>query len=1060
MRCIPFLLFSITSALVASDVTTYRGIDGSGTFDESGLLRSWPKDGPKKLWSAPTAHGWANVSVVGDKVYIIGGQNAQLHIFALEDGRLLDKIMMGPAIWKRWTGSRTVPIIANGMAVGGMPSGQLVGVDLATKLVKWDINAWKSFGSGKGHQGWGWPESPSLHKNLVIFSACSRDLETPPLVAVDIRTGKPVWQMAQETPSASKPFLRYSAADVSGVTFSHRGRPMVVYPTLNFLVALDADTGKKLWEIPKSGGSVLPPIYIRDRGWLLVNLSFDTPEKKNVSALTLLELSPDGSSYTIRWRRPGANTGWNYAAVSGDRVFTHGMDGSLVYDAQGNIIIDENSKIKSPGDKSSSIAGTTDIYARTGCLLCLDLLTGRLLDSLDANFPNGAHIVSAEGCIYAQDAAPNSPKTEKNDPQQTQDKGPPLRIRLISPTATGMKVVGTLNIPLKTAEDLGGSSPGDVNWYAAISPVISHGRLFVRYGGLHVFDLRAEQVFTGTRGDGSGVIQSASAAIPASRTINLRWTAEAAGGEVVAKSTALYHLDPSGVVTARDSVTGTELWRSKSLGKAGVGTGLILRSDTGFALAAGRLRQFALKDGLERWNVACDGAFAPITIHDVVVVQGKDALTAFAVSDGKECWKSAGAGAAPVKLRCDGTPFLATIDGRLLSIHDGTAILSGLPTGTAHVGIGAKRYAAGEGKITCAEIRNNDGAFSAHTLWTVQIPPQAGQPVVHEGRLYACIGNTLKVYDALTGTERGSLALTAAPTAAPLIAAGHLWLPGAGGAENSLVVTLGDTPKIVWNYSTQGEIAAPIFLTDGYALRAGGRLHALLGPSPVEPSPVSIITTSERERPSDLKPFANDTMPTDWLFAGPIPKKDPDLDHLASIGGRQKAAIVKGLSFEVDGATYTFASPSATSIGPAQYAGDRPVIELTVTHSKQWNTTGYYAATIDNEQERFVRYSILTPGTKPWIARLDTRSFLNGVAIDETQPIRLGVGRHKLLVVAGMGQAEDWGKIFMLPRFIDDTDAVSKLLERDKRQQADWKQYQKEEFGKLFVLPSAYIPTP
>jgi hypothetical protein len=233
-----------------------------------------------------------------------------------------------------------------------------------------------------------------------------------------------------------------------------------------------------------------------------------------------------------------------------------------------------------------------------------------------------------------------------------------------------------------------------------------------------------------------------------------------------------------------------------------------------------------------------------------------------------------------------------------------------------------------------------------------------------------------------------------------------------------------------------------------------------MGPSPVEPSPVSIITISERERPSDLKPFANDTMPTDWLFAGPIPKKDPDLDHLASIGGRQKAAIVKGLSFEVDGATFTFASPSATSIGPAKYAGDRPVIELTVTHSKQWNTTGYYAATIDNDQERFVRYSILTPGSNHWIARLDTRSFLNGVAIDETQPIRLGVGRHKLLVVAGMGQAEDWGKIFMLPRFIDDTDAVTKRLERDKRQQADWKQYQKEEFGKPFVLPSANIPTP
>lgn len=141
---------------------------------------------------------------------------------------------------------------------------------------------------------------------------------------------------------------------------------------------------------------------------------------------------------------------------------------------------------------------------------------------------------------------------------------------------------------------------------------------------------------------------------------------------------------------------------------------------------------------------------------------------------------------------------------------------------------------------------------------------------------------------------------------------------------------------------------------------------------------------------------------------------------------------------------------------PGPYA----VVELTVTHSKKWNTTGYYFVTIDNDQERFVRYATLVPGNSPWIARLDLRSYLDGMLINETQPIRLGVGRHTLLVVAGMGQAEDWGKIFMLPRFIDNTQAITTILEKDKRLEADWNRYQGEELGKPFVLPIANVPAP
>ncbi len=470
------LLGNLTSA----DVTTYRGIDGSGTYAETGLLRTWPEGGPKRTWFASPGRGWGNVSVVGDKVYVIGGSTASLFVHALEDGKTLGEVKLGSAGAKGWPGSRTAPIIMDGMAAGGTPNGQLYGIDLTTMTKTWDLNAWKNFGNGKGTMGWGWSETPAKHGNLVIFSTASKNLETPPLVAIDIRTGKTVWEMAQEAHPDGKP-KKYSAADGSGVVIQHRGRAIVAYPTYRYLVALDANTGKMLWEIPSEGPQGLPPLYIREKGWLLANLKMPNVDGKKVSSLTLLELSPDGTSYTIRWCRPFAHkSDYGFAAVSGDRIYTQGLRIAPVLDALGKQLVAPD-----PVDKKSGNTNKSD-------LLCLDLLTGKCLDHLDIDVSGGGHIVTAEGMVYVQDHLPVSPPDPSlSKEEQNLAKIPPLRMRLIQPTETGMKVVGNLTIPIRTKNDLGGSRDRDMSWYAAIEPVISHGRLFIRYGGLCVFDIRA-----------------------------------------------------------------------------------------------------------------------------------------------------------------------------------------------------------------------------------------------------------------------------------------------------------------------------------------------------------------------------------------------------------------------------------------------------------------------------------------------------------------------------------------------------------------------------------------
>ena len=53
----------------ADDWPQYRGPDRSGVSRETGLLKTWPKDGPPLLWTYRDAGvGFTPPSVVGDRL--------------------------------------------------------------------------------------------------------------------------------------------------------------------------------------------------------------------------------------------------------------------------------------------------------------------------------------------------------------------------------------------------------------------------------------------------------------------------------------------------------------------------------------------------------------------------------------------------------------------------------------------------------------------------------------------------------------------------------------------------------------------------------------------------------------------------------------------------------------------------------------------------------------------------------------------------------------------------------------------------------------------------------
>ena len=61
---------SITTAY-AADWPRYMGPNRDGTSTETGLLRSWPKEGPKVLWTVPLGIGFGGPAVSRGKVYLL-----------------------------------------------------------------------------------------------------------------------------------------------------------------------------------------------------------------------------------------------------------------------------------------------------------------------------------------------------------------------------------------------------------------------------------------------------------------------------------------------------------------------------------------------------------------------------------------------------------------------------------------------------------------------------------------------------------------------------------------------------------------------------------------------------------------------------------------------------------------------------------------------------------------------------------------------------------------------------------------------------------------------------
>ena len=83
----------------ADDRPGWRGPQRTGISKENGLLKAWPKDGPKLLWQVTdVGDGYSTPAVIGDRLYVLSNKGTDdefLQARSVKDGTLVWSIRLG-----------------------------------------------------------------------------------------------------------------------------------------------------------------------------------------------------------------------------------------------------------------------------------------------------------------------------------------------------------------------------------------------------------------------------------------------------------------------------------------------------------------------------------------------------------------------------------------------------------------------------------------------------------------------------------------------------------------------------------------------------------------------------------------------------------------------------------------------------------------------------------------------------------------------------------------------------------------------------------------------------
>lgn len=291
MKRLTTLLAFVTltaATLHAADWPQWRGPQRDSICTETGLLQTWPEQGPPLAFKITgLGKGYSSVAIVADKLFTMGDRDGKQLLLAY-DLNTHQELWHCP-VGQPWSdGPRCTPTVDANHVFALGAHGDLVCANADSGKILWQKNLPKDFG-GKMMSGWGYSESPLIDANQLI---CTPGASDALLVALDKKTGRTLWKTsAPDIGSRGKDGAGYC----SPVLSTAAGIRQYVQITGRGCLGVAANDGRFLWSynrIANNTANIPTPIVHN-------NFVFCTTSYGTGAALLELAPTPEGSGVTV-----------------------------------------------------------------------------------------------------------------------------------------------------------------------------------------------------------------------------------------------------------------------------------------------------------------------------------------------------------------------------------------------------------------------------------------------------------------------------------------------------------------------------------------------------------------------------------------------------------------------------------------------------------------------------------------------------------------------------------------------------------------------------------------
>jgi len=258
--CLLAITFPETARMAASssDWPQWRGPARDGLSRDSGLLKEWPREGPKLLWQVnDIGDGYSTPAVVGKRIYLLsnrGMENEFVQALSTDDGKVIWTTRVGnvgnPKQNPPYPKARSTATVDGNFIYALGSDGDLACLEAKSGKIRWQKNIRTEFGGQPGE--WAYAESPLVDGDAVVVTPGGVEAT---MVALNKKTGALIWKSA--IPDGGL------AAYASAIVVQAAGRKQYVQSLTKGFVGVDAKTGEFLWrykEVAKGPAQYFTPI--------------------------------------------------------------------------------------------------------------------------------------------------------------------------------------------------------------------------------------------------------------------------------------------------------------------------------------------------------------------------------------------------------------------------------------------------------------------------------------------------------------------------------------------------------------------------------------------------------------------------------------------------------------------------------------------------------------------------------------------------------------------------------------------------------------------------------